>query len=152
MADNVVTQSATPATLDPALRIASAEVSFSGQTCQLGLQADVEVAGVEGSRTATLYGPLDTGIVATPNALTALTGVSTSQALKLDGVHVKNQQVAAYTFALANGADQYLIPPTVIPAGETRTWPFYGMPVTGLKHVSSGNNQLTAQCWGRKAI
>lgn len=153
MADNPSTQSTTPATLPAGTKIAAVKGTFAGDSdAYAGLAVPAEVNGAEDSRVFTVFGLFDSDIQAVPNALTALSGVATNDVLRLDAVHVSNQQSAAYTFGLTDGSGRYLIPPTSIPAGETRTWFFHGKPTTGLKAVSSGNNQLTVHAWGRKAV
>lgn len=61
MADNVSTQSATPATLPDATAIAAVEASFSGDTVLAGLGVLAKVTGAEGARSLTLIDPATEG-------------------------------------------------------------------------------------------
>lgn len=57
MADNVTTQSATPATLAANINIASVEATFSGDLVQAGVTVLASSAGAEGARVLTLINP-----------------------------------------------------------------------------------------------
>lgn len=61
MADNIVTQSSTPATLPDATRLASVEASFSGDTAVAGVGVLAKSSGSEGARTLTLVEPATEG-------------------------------------------------------------------------------------------
>lgn len=152
MADNIVTQATTPATLPNLTRLAAILGSFAGDSDAVaGVAVLAEVSGAEGARVMTVHGPIESDIQSVPTSLTAIPTITDATAIRLDGVLVVNSSAAAITFGLTNGADQYLMPVEQVPARSSQVVPFHGMPITGLKWVAGGSG-LTGKAWGRVAL
>lgn len=153
MADNISTQSATPATLPAATRLGALVGTLAGDTdAAVGAGVIVEVTGAEGSRVFTVLGLAKSGttLTAVPTTLTAVTNFGGSTEYRVDGVLVVNSSGAAITFGLTNGSDQYIAPPQDVPARDHRIINLNGAPITGLKWVAGGSG-LLGLAWGRTA-
>ena len=153
MADNIQTQSATPATLPASTRVAAVVGSFAGDTdAAAGLGVIAEPSGAEGARVLTIFGVVDSGIVSVPTGtLTAATNFSTGTAYRLDCLHFVNNTGAAITIGVSDGSGAYIVPTQDVPPRGHLTIPLYGMPYTGLKWVA-GATGLTGKAWGRTAL
>lgn len=153
MADNITTQSATPATLPASTKVAAVVGGFAGDTdAAAGVGVLAEVSGAEGSRVLTVLGLAKSGATLTsvPTTLTTVTNFGGSTEYRMDGVLVVNSSGAAITFGLTNGSDQYIAPPQDVPARDHRIINLNGAPITGLKWVAGGSG-LLGLAWGRTA-
>jgi len=153
MADNIVTQATTPATLPSGTRVAALVGSLAGDAdAAAGVGILAEVAGAEGSRILSVFGVVDSGVVSVPTgSLTAVTNFGGSTAYRLDCLHFVNITGAAITIAVSDGGGSYIVPTQDVPARGHITIPLYGMPYTGLKWVA-GAAGLTGKAWGRTAV
>lgn len=153
MPDNILTQSATPATLPAATRLGALVGTLSGDSdAAVGVGVIAEVAGAEGSRVFTVFGVVDSGIVAVPTgSLTGVTNFGGSTAYRLDCLHFVNASGAAITIGVSDGSNAYIVPTQDVPAHGHLTIPLYGMPYTGLKWVAGGAG-LTGKAFGRTAL
>lgn len=112
MSDNVTTQSTTPATPPESTVIATAEVSWSGDTAQAGVSLLGKSSGAEGARTLTLVDPATEGGQTTGNASLSSIDGKTPQL---------GQALAASSVPVVLTAAQISTLTTGVPAASTVT-------------------------------
>lgn len=131
MADNLVSQSATPATVPDATAIGAAQGSFSGDTVYLGIGLLAKSAGSEGARTFTLVDPAEkvalsvTALQVTASGDTTLVASGTHKLKRVDASnsHGSTAVVVGLKVASLNGGSVF--GKHYLPAlGGQTTWEF----------------------------